>query len=167
MPKPIISKNDLIEIVNNNLILLKKIDETIEIKSHFNNLNKIFLHCDYEQISRCIFNLVKNSVESIQEKASKSSKINKKISIEIEQIKDYIKLIITDDGIGFPEDKKEEIIKPYYTTKEKGSGLGLSIVSKIINDHNGSITFKNIKDGAQIEILLPKNNVNWNINHWW
>ncbi len=160
MPKPIIRKNNLIEIINNNLILLKKIDEKIEIKSNFNNKNQIFLLCDYEQISRCIFNLVKNSVESIQEKALKTSKINKKISIEIVQIKDYIKLIITDDGTGFPEDKKEEIIKPYYTTKEKGSGLGLSIVSKIINDHNGSITFKNIKDGAQIEILLPKNNVN-------
>ncbi len=160
MPKPIIRKNNLIEIINNNLILLKKIDEKIQIKSKFYNSKEIFLLCDYEQISRCIFNLVKNSIESIQEKALKASKIDKKISIEIVQIKDYIKLIITDDGTGFPEDKKEEIIKPYYTTKEKGSGLGLSIVSKIINDHNGSITFKNINDGAQIEILLPNNNVN-------
>ena len=135
------------------------IDENVTIKSKFYNFKEIYLLCDYEQISRCIFNLVKNSIESIQEKASKTSKINKKISIEIVQIKDYIKLIIADDGTGFPEDKKEEIIKPYYTTKEKGSGLGLSIVSKIINDHNGSITFKNINNGAQIEILLP-NNVN-------
>ena len=160
MPKPTVRKNNLVEIINNNLILLKKIDEKILIKSQFFNSKEIFLFCDYEQISRCIFNLVKNSIESIQEKALNTSKISKKISIEIEQIKDYIKLIITDDGIGFPEDKKEEIIKPYYTTKEKGSGLGLSIVSKIINDHNGSIIFKNINDGAQIEILLPNNNVN-------
>ena len=159
MPKPIIRKNNLVEIINNNLLLLKKIDEKITIKSKFYDFKEIYLLCDYEQISRCIFNLVKNSIESIQEKASKTSKINKKISIEIFQIKDYIKLIIADDGTGFPEDKKEEIIKPYYTTKEKGSGLGLSIVSKIINDHNGSITFKNINNGAQIEILLP-NNVN-------
>ncbi len=159
MPKPIIRKNNLVEIINNNLLLLKKIDEKILIKSKFYNSKEIFLLCDYEQISRCIFNLVKNSIESIQEKALKASKINKKISIEIVQIKDYIKLIVTDDGTGFPEDKKEEIIKPYYTTKEKGSGLGLSIVSKIINDHNGSIVFKNINDGAQIEVLLP-NNVN-------
>ncbi len=160
MPKPTVRKNNLVEIINNNLILLKKIDEKILIKSQFFNSKEIFLFCDYEQISRCIFNLVKNSIESIQEKALNTSKISKKISIEIEQIKDYIKLIITDDGTGFPEDKKEEIIKPYYTTKEKGSGLGLSIVSKIINDHNGSIIFKNINDGAQIEILLPNNNVN-------
>ena len=99
--------------------------------------------------------MVKNSIESIQEKALNTSKISKKISIEIEQIKDYIKLIITDDGIGFPEDKKEEIIKPYYTTKEKGSGLGLSIVSKIINEHNGDINFLKKTSGAIIEIYLP------------
>ena len=61
--------------------------------------------------------------------------------------------------MGFLENKAEELVKPYYTTKKEGSGLGLSIVSKIINDHNGSITFKNIKSGAKIEILLPINNV--------
>ena len=160
MPKPMFRENNLIDIINTNLLLLKKVDETIKIETKFNNLKELILLCDYEQISRCIFNLVKNSIESIQEKALKTSKIEKKIIIEIEQIKDYIKLIIIDNGTGFPEDKKEEIIKPYYTTKEKGSGLGLSIVSKIINDHNGSIIFKNIKSYAQIEILLPNQNAN-------
>ena len=160
MPKPMFRENNLIDIINTNLLLLKKVDETIQIETKFNNLKELILLCDYEQISRCIFNLVKNSIESIQEKALKTSKIEKKIIIEIEQINDYIKLIIIDNGTGFPEDKKEEIIKPYYTTKEKGSGLGLSIVSKIINDHNGSIIFKNIKSYAQIEILLPNQNAN-------
>jgi len=158
MPKPTFRENNLIDIINTNLILLRKIDETIKIETKFENSLKLIFLCDYEQISRCIFNLVKNSIESIQEKALKASKIDKKISIEIEQINDYIKLIIIDNGTGFPEEKKEEIIKPYYTTKEKGSGLGLSIVSKIINDHNGSIIFKNIKSGTRIEILLPKKN---------
>ena len=66
MPKPTVRKNNLVEIINNNLILLKKIDEKIIIKSQFFNSKEIFLFCDYEQISRCIFNLVKNSIESIQ-----------------------------------------------------------------------------------------------------
>ena len=159
MPKPVIRKNNLIELIDSNLILLKKIDENIKIEKIFDSSKKFILQCDYEQISRCLFNLIKNSIESIQEKALKTNNFEKKIIIEINQINDYIKLNITDNGVGFLENKEEEIIKPYYTTKKQGSGLGLSIVSKIINDHNGSIFFKNIKLGAKIEILLPTNNV--------
>ena len=159
MPKPVVRKNNLIELIDSNLILLKKVDENIKIEKTFDSSNKFILECDYEQISRCFFNLIKNSIESIQEKALKTNNFDKKINIEINQINDYIKLIIIDNGVGFLENKEEEIIKPYYTTKKQGSGLGLSIVSKIINDHNGSITFKNIKFGAKIEILLPINNV--------
>ena len=50
---------------------------------------------------------------------------------------------------------KKNLIKPYYTTKQKGSGLGLSIVNKIINDHNGTIKLSNHKNGAMVEIKLP------------
>ena len=159
MPKPVIRKNNLIKLIDSNLILLKKIDEKIEIKTIFDNSKEFVLLCDYEQISRCFFNLIKNSIESIQEKASKTKDLECKINIEINQINDYIKLVITDNGVGFTENKTEEIVKPYYTTKKQGSGLGLSIVTKIINDHNGYIAFKNIKTGAQIEILLPIKNV--------
>ena len=49
----------------------------------------------------------------------------------------------------------KNILKPYYTTKSKGSGLGLSIVNKIINDHNGSINFNSTKIGAKVKITLP------------
>ena len=49
------------------------------------------------------------------------------------------------------------MLTPYFTTKKKGSGLGLAIVSKIINDHNGTILFNSIKDGAKIDIIFRKN----------
>ena len=49
----------------------------------------------------------------------------------------------------------EDITKPYFTTKKNGTGLGLPIVNKIINDHNGKMSFLKNKDGAKIEINLP------------
>ena len=66
---------------------------------------------------------------------------------------------IFDDGIGFSKQNIKDLIKPYFTTKEKGSGLGLPIVTKIVNDHNGSIKFSSHSNGAKIEIILPKTNV--------
>ena len=58
--------------------------------------------------------------------------------------------------IGFGKVNKTKMLTPYFTTKKNGTGLGLAIVTKIINDHNGSISFKSVKEGAEVEIILPK-----------
>ena len=156
MPKPLFKKHSLNDLIKLNLELLKKVDKSILINLT-SEASKIEILCDHEQISRTFFNLIKNSIESIQQKALKIKDFKKIIDIEIIEIKDYIKLIITDSGIGFNLKDKQNFIKPYYTTKQNGSGLGLSIVNKIINDHNGSIKILNHKNGAKIEINLPKN----------
>ena len=155
MPKPMFRVNNLVDLVNTNIELLKKTDVSIDINLLYSKNEDLNLSCDNEQISRVIFNLVKNSIESIQEKAIKIGNFNKKISIEIKRIKNYIAINIFDNGIGFPNKNTKELIKPYYTTKEKGSGLGLSIVNKIINDHNGVIEFNSINTGTNIVINLP------------
>ena len=90
-------------------------------------------------------------------KLKKTNKFEPNIDIAITENNDYIKVIIEDNGIGFTDNNLKNIIKPYYTTKTKGTGLGLSIVSKIIYDHNGTIKFLSIKDGAIVEITLPNN----------
>jgi len=160
MPKPLFRENDLIDLFKTNINLLQKIDTTIKINLKLNGIKNIKLVCDYEQISRVIFNLLKNSIESIQEKSLKSKVFNKIINIEIKTIRDYIIIEIIDNGLGFSNEETKKLIKPYYTTKKKGTGLGLSIVSKIITDHNGSINFNSQKNGAKIQIILPLNNVN-------
>ena len=155
MPKPLIKENNLYEVINENIILLSKIDANIKIKL-INHLHNNFLaNFDYEQFNRLFFNLIKNSIESIQEKAEKDNKIDKNIDIEIRERRDYIIINILDTGIGFKDKKTKDLIKPYFTTKQKGTGLGLSIVDKIISDHNGSINFLNQNNGAKIQIIIP------------
>ena len=156
MPKPHIKNNDLIKVLNENIELLKKIDTTVNIKIINKIGKKILINFDYEQFSRLFFNLIKNSIESINEKVKKTNKLLKNIDIEINQRRDYITVNLTDTGVGFKDIKTKDIIKPYYTTKEKGTGLGLSIVDKIINDHNGSIKFFNSNNGAKVQIIIPK-----------
>ena len=152
MPKPILKENDLIKILNDNIKLLSELNKLIEIKL-IKNTDIILFKCDKEQIGRVFFNLIKNSIESIEQKLEKSPDFKKKISIEILDNNDHIKIILVDNGIGFSQkDNIKEILNPYYTTKKNGTGLGLSIVNKIINDHNGELEFVPIPDGAKIEI---------------
>ncbi len=158
MPKPLFKKNNLYDILIYNIELLKKINKEIKFNFKFSNKNIIY-YCDYEQISRVFLNLIKNSIESIIEKSKNTSNLSKIINIEIIERRDYININISDTGTGFGKIETKNLIKPYYTTKQKGSGLGLSIVNKIINDHNGSIKFLNRENGAKIEILLPNKNV--------
>ena len=156
MPKPLFKKNNLIEILNINIELLKKINKEISINFNSFNNKEIIFNCDNEQMNRAIFNLIKNSIESITDHAKKDPNIKKIIDVEIININDYITINIIDTGIGFPNINVKDLIKPYFTTKEKGTGLGLSIVNKIINDHNGSIEFFNEKNKAKVQIKLIK-----------
>jgi len=160
MPKPLFRENDIIDLFKININLLQEIDTNIKINLKLNGIKNMKLVCDYEQIGRVIFNLVKNSIESIQEKSLKTKVFDKIINIEIKTISDYIIIEIIDNGLGFSSEETKKLIKPYYTTKQKGTGLGLSIVNKIISDHNGSINFNSQENGAKVQIILPLNNVN-------
>ena len=164
MPKPTLENNDLISILKDTIKLLSEVDNSINIKLD-TSLKNIFFNCDKEQLGRVFFNLIKNSIESIQQKAEKDLNFTKKILIEIFNENDHIKFILTDNGIGFAivKEKLKDIVIPYYTTKKNGTGLGLSIVNKIINDHNGILKFVSIENGAKIKINFNKN-VGRNIN---
>ena len=153
MPKPLLKENDLITIFKNNIKLLEKLNPAIKINltSQYNKLN---IKCDLEQINRAMFNLIKNSIESINEKRLKNVEFEGIINIELIKGREYIEVIIEDNGIGFKSYNNKDLIKPYYTTKKNGSGLGLSIVNKIVSDHNGSLILSNYKNGARVNIKL-------------
>ncbi len=158
MPKPILKMNNLVDILKENIKLLSEIDKSIEI-SLKKNYEKILFNCDKEQINRVFFNLIKNSIESIQQKCLTTPNFKKNISIEILSDTNHINFIMIDNGIGFDQIKNNisEILNPYFTTKKDGTGLGLSIVNKIINDHNGELNFYSISNGAKIEIIFKIN----------
>ena len=87
----------------------------------------------------------------------KTTNFKGKIDVDITTNNDYIFIKFTDNGTGILDTKK--VMTPYFTTKKKGTGLGLPIVSKIINEHSGEIDISNRKtDGVEINITLPKIN---------
>ena len=158
MPKPVFKKNNIIDIIITNVKLMNEIDLSIKIDFNYNK-PIILLNSDKEQISRVFLNLIKNSIESIIEKSQKIPDLNKKITIELLEENNHIFINVKDNGVGFINlnNNIKDIVNPYFTTKKNGTGLGLSIVNKIINDHNGTIGFKAINEGALVKIKFLKN----------
>ena len=157
MPKPILKENNLIQIIEENVKLLNELDNSINI-SVITNSKEVFLNSDKEQLARVFFNLIKNSIESIQQRAENDSNLEKIITIEVNKENNHITINLIDNGMGFGifAANIKDILNPYFTTKKNGTGLGLSIVSKIINDHNGKIEFIPLDEGAKIKIIFIK-----------
>ena len=155
MPKPVLKKINLNKLISRS-INLYELSET-NIKFNLMKIkSSIEINGDEEQLNRVFINLIKNSIESINEKKIKNIDFKGKIDVDIQRYSDYIYVGITDNGAGFDKVDKAKMLTPYFTTKKKGTGLGLAIVTKVINDHNASIKFISIIDGAKVEIKLPK-----------
>ena len=157
MPKPILKNNNLVFIIEENINLIGELDKNIKIDFK-NNKPEIILKSDSEQLSRVFFNLIKNSIESIQDKKSNNAIFAGKIDIILNSTENDVTFVIIDNGLGFGifADNIKDILNPYFTTKKQGTGLGLAIVNKTINEHNGKIDFIPIDDGAKIEINFKK-----------
>ena len=157
MPKPLLKNNNLVNLIKDNINLIKELDTNIIISFNSNKI-EIILNSDSEQLCRVFFNLIKNSIESIQDKKLDNVNFKGKIDITLNDNTSDMDFVIVDNGLGFGAfaNNLKDILNPYVTSKKKGTGLGLAIVNKIINDHNGTIDFIPIEDGAQIEIKFIK-----------
>ena len=155
MPKPVLKKVNLNQIISRALQLYELSETEINFA-----LMKIkssnYIEGDEEQLHRVFINLIKNSIESIYDKRNKNVDFKGKISVDIRDDNDYIYVAIVDNGVGFELVDKAKMITPYFTTKKKGTGLGLAVVTKIISDHQSLIEFNSIANGAKVEITIPR-----------
>ena len=156
MPKPVFEKNDILQILINAQETYKLNYEKIKFVLK-NLLNENEIYCDKGQINRVLLNIYKNAIESIDEKSMNSS-FNGEIITKLSNDNKFYFITIYDNGVGFKEAGNSKHNDPYFSTKKDGSGLGLSIVSKIIHEHNGQIFYDNRSDinGAYVTISLPK-----------
>ncbi len=156
MPRPILKKINIINVIKKSLDFIKISSKNMII---FKPTQKKFLiYGDEDQLNRVFINLIKNSEEALSEMLEKEPNFQGNIHIEILENKDYIVCRLKDNGPGITDAKKA--MTPYFTTKKKGTGLGLPIVTKIINEHSGifSIEKNKKKIGTIISISLPKIN---------
>ena len=111
-----------------------------------------FITCEKNQIKQVFLNILKNAMEAMPNGGN--------IDIKLQKGKDGECIIsIQDEGCGIPEELLPRLGEPFYTLKEKGTGLGLMICHKIIKQHNGSISYHSkLNNGTVVEIKLPLTN---------
>jgi PAS domain S-box-containing protein len=118
------------------------------------------VEADEGQLSQVINNLVINANHAMPNggivKIKASNIVNKEQSILSLPDGNYIEIEIKDNGIGIPEENKARIFEPYFTTKGKGSGLGLATSYSIVKNHGGTITFESMLGiGTNFHVYLP------------
>jgi signal transduction histidine kinase len=153
-PRPI----DLAPIIENACRIAREREVQVNIKIP-ENYPKVM--GDPIRMSECFDELVANALHWLDKSEKKImvivDKPNKKeLPINLERLKAYLRIRFQDNGCGVPLDKKEMIFAPFYTTHPHGTGLGLSLVQRIIEGHGGAI-FETGRpsEGASFEIYLP------------
>ena len=111
--------------------------------------DEIYINGDYNRLSQVLINIIKNSIEAME---------NRKGVITIKDvIKDNtINIIVIDEGIGISKKIMSKIKEPFYTTKNRGTGLGVSLSDEIIKAHNGILSYESKEGvGTKVTIKLP------------
>lgn len=143
------SITDLSKIIGNVITLLntQAIMKNIEICPQFLG-DSFLLKCEENQIKQVLANIIKNSIEAMPEGG--------KIYILLEKKESYFVISIIDNGVGISEDTIPLLGKPFFTTKTEGTGLGLMVSKKIIQNHNGKFEISSdLKKGTTVIISLP------------
>jgi signal transduction histidine kinase len=137
--------------INESLLSIKQLyDGNERIRMRWNLLDKaVFIHADKTHINRLFTNLIQNAIQAVPE-----NKVPK-IAIEETFKEDKLLIKIRDNGEGIPENSKDRIFTPNFTTKTSGTGLGLAMCKRIVEQSNGTIWFETSEEGTTFFILFP------------
>jgi signal transduction histidine kinase len=100
--------------------------------------DSLTLNADRKLIEQVLINLVRNAIEAL------SGRQDGRIKIVAQKVKDAVHIIVSDNGPGIPEDIIDQVFIPFFTTKEEGSGIGLSLSRQIMRLHQGTIDIQSV-----------------------
>jgi PAS domain S-box-containing protein len=135
--------NDVLSLLNVEASLYN-----VQIKKNFPD-EYLLLECEPNQLKQLFINIIKNSIEA--------TKSGDTITITVEPVEtNQLSITIKDTGCGISKDRLERMGEPFYSSKEKGTGLGLTVSYKIVQSHQGTIQFDSeIDEGTTVQMLFP------------
>ncbi|MGA4721908.1 PAS domain S-box protein [Fictibacillus nanhaiensis] len=138
--------NEIVEFVE-ILLQPEALRQNVQIKKEMSE-DLLWIHAEQNELKQVLINLLKNAIDSMVNGGE--------IVIRGEQIDENIHVSVKDQGCGIPAERIQKMCEPFYTTKEKGTGLGLMISSKIMKEHNGKLHFTSIEGkGTTVSMILP------------
>jgi two-component system nitrogen regulation sensor histidine kinase NtrY len=156
MPKARLERDDLCECARQVAFLMRVGNADVDIVE---NLPQTALHALFDRrlLSQALQNVVKNAIEGIAARDEAQAQEKGRVQISLRQREQWAELDVIDNGKGFPAVNRQSLLEPYMTTRAEGTGLGLPIVAKIIEDHGGRLELLDAPDGkgACVRMLLP------------
>ncbi|MDQ0217293.1 PAS domain-containing sensor histidine kinase [Peribacillus cavernae] len=143
-------KQDLNGIMRETVELLKAqaLLHNIQFQASFEE-EEFFLYCEGNQLKQVFINIIKNALEVTDDGGLVYIKVKREDA-------EHVRISIKDEGVGIPEEKIKKLGEPFYTTKERGTGLGLMVSYKIIEEHKGYVEVESQEGkGTTFHILLP------------
>jgi two-component system sporulation sensor kinase A len=158
----ILSKPQAQEYYDKNIrVVLEQVITLLEPQAHLNNVivnakfnadGPLFIKCDENQMKQIFINFIKNGIESMAD----GGEILVHVSRKSNGHQDGLCISIIDHGCGISEDNLKKLGEPFYSTKERGTGLGFMVSKKIIENHDGTLNVTSkVNEGTTIEIFVP------------
>ena len=147
MPKANRERTDLSQVIR-NVVALHSVNENVTITFYEHPGNAYFVYADREQMVRVFTNLIKNAIQAIPDNREGH------VHIEMKKENGMIHVTVKDNGIGIPDNERDRIFTPNFTTKTGGMGLGLAMVKNIVESCGGSVRFESRPDESTVFYLL-------------
>lgn len=143
---------DFYLLIEDTIAALDSLFKVNEVETDFEiPEEELYLSLDYNRMKQVLYNLFKNAIEARDE-----TKRTMKISLEVKLDDKEVKLIITDNGQGMEEETLKHISEMFYTTKQKGSGLGVALSKEIVELHGGTLSYESkFGSGTKAILSLP------------
>jgi signal transduction histidine kinase/putative methionine-R-sulfoxide reductase with GAF domain len=157
---PLLEKTEVLPIFEETLQLLKPQIKRrkISVQKKFQPLPLITM--DREQMKQVVLNLLLNAIQAMPEGGRLG------LAARVPEDHQWIRLSIQDSGIGIPHEDMSKLFDPFFSTKEGGIGLGLSIAHRIVDQHQGKIEVESVPgEGTRFTIWLPTNQTEKNADH--
>jgi two-component system, sporulation sensor kinase A len=123
--------------------IMHNVDLNLNFPSH-----AVYFTCDENQMKQVFINFIKNAIDAMPDGG--------KLVVDIQQTTEHLMIQISDTGPGISEDKLPLLGQPFYSTKEEGTGLGLMVSFKIIEDHDGCVAVSSeINKGTTFVVKFP------------